>query len=97
VTTLLMRNTQTVHAILGENLMPYNMTANMAYAAHHIDISNTTDLAALNAALTDQAMMVAYIDDYQFIMFITLAVVPLLFLMRAPKKEKSPDEPIVME
>jgi DHA2 family multidrug resistance protein len=96
VTALLTRNTQIVHASLGENLVPYNIAANNAYAANHIDPTTTTGLVALNNMLTDQATMIAYIDDYQLMMLVTLAVVPLLFLLRPPKTPSSTD-PVLMD
>jgi DHA2 family multidrug resistance protein len=42
-------------------------------------------MAALNAEITRQAAMVAYIDDFKMMMIITLAAIPLLALMRNPR------------
>ena len=36
--------------------------------------------------MTRQASMVAYIDDFKLMLWITLASVPLLVLMRPPKR-----------
>jgi DHA2 family multidrug resistance protein len=42
-------------------------------------------LESLNAEITRQAAMVAYLDDFKVMMIITLACMPLLLLMRTPK------------
>jgi DHA2 family multidrug resistance protein len=42
-------------------------------------------MAVLNAQVQSQAAFVAYIDDFQLMMWVTLAVIPLLAFMRKPK------------
>jgi DHA2 family multidrug resistance protein len=79
VQTLLTRNTQAVHASLAAHLTPYAATANPALAAA---AANDASLTALNAEVTRQASMVAYIDDFKLIMWMTLALIPFLLLMR---------------
>ncbi len=38
--------------------------------------------AALDAVITQQAQIIAYIDDYKLLMIATLAVFPLLMVFR---------------
>ena len=38
--------------------------------------------AALDAVVTRQAQIIAYIDDYKLMMFVTLGALPMLLLMR---------------
>ena len=45
----------------------------------------TTALAMLNAQVQAQAAFIAYVDDFKLMMFVTLAVIPLLAFMRTPK------------
>jgi DHA2 family multidrug resistance protein len=97
VETLLTRNTQIVHSELSEHLTPYNAAANSAYIANHINILTPSGLAALNNMVTNQAIMVAYIDDYQLMMVITFCVIPLIFLLQKPKKALPTDQPIIMD
>ena len=85
VEALLTRNTQIVHATLATYIMPYNIENNIAYTANKVITTTSSGLAALNSMLTDQAIMIAYIDDYKFIMIVTLAVIPLVFLLRKIK------------
>jgi hypothetical protein len=47
-------------------------------------------MAALNAEVTRQAGMVAYIDDFKLIMLIALASIPLLLLLREGRREPPP-------
>lgn len=96
VTALLTQNTQIVHATLGEHLIPYNIAANIAYTANHIDPTTSAGLAKLNVILTNQASMIAYIDNYKLMMIMTLCAIPLLFLLRGSKIEPS-GQPVVME
>jgi DHA2 family multidrug resistance protein len=43
-------------------------------------------MTALNAEVTRQAAMVAYIDDFKLMMVIALASIPLLVLLREPRR-----------
>jgi DHA2 family multidrug resistance protein len=47
-------------------------------------------MAALNAEVTRQAAMVAYIDDFKLIMLIALASLPLLLLLREARRRPTP-------
>jgi hypothetical protein len=38
--------------------------------------------AALDAEITRQAAIIAYVDDYKFMMLIALAAMPIIFLLR---------------
>jgi DHA2 family multidrug resistance protein len=79
---LLAENTQVVHSRLVENLRPDNPLMHMPFAALPFSLATPSGIAALNAAVTRQAAMVAYIDDYALMMFIVVVCVPLLLLVR---------------
>lgn len=85
VQTLLTRNTQIVHEAFSGHVTPYS----------GIDPYSLPGLATLNHMITNQAAMIAYLDDYKLMMVLTLAVIPLLVVLRA-KAGKSP-EMAVME
>ncbi|KTD67631.1 multidrug efflux system protein [Legionella santicrucis] len=85
VTSLLTSNTQINHGVLASHITPYNIAANPAYFANHIDVSTQTGLVSLNYMLTNQATMIAYIDDFKLMMLITLGVLPLLCFIKKPK------------
>jgi len=77
VQALLVRNTQLVHASLSAHLTP------LAMAVHGLGAGGGRhSMAALNAQVTAQAAMVAYLDDFYFMLVLTVLVIPLLLLVR---------------
>ncbi|MGH7109692.1 MAG: DHA2 family efflux MFS transporter permease subunit [Stellaceae bacterium] len=85
VETLLIRNTQIVHSRLVEALRPDNPLARAPFMPAPYSLSAPSGIAALNAEATRQAAMVAYIDDYKFMMIVVLVSLPLLLLLRRPR------------
>jgi MFS transporter, DHA2 family, multidrug resistance protein len=83
VVALLAENTQTVHSQLVQNLRPDNPLAQ--HLPGPWSLGNASGIAALNAEVTRQAQMVAYIDDYKLMMIIVLLASPLLLLLRKPR------------
>lgn len=85
MTMLLARNIQTSHADLGANVT--------AATGNLIDFSTTdrfqalgdTAMTIIDAEVNRQAAMIAYIDDFYLMMWITLAAAPLALLMRRNK------------
>jgi MFS transporter, DHA2 family, multidrug resistance protein len=89
VQALLVRNTQIVHASLAAHLSRYNLaTRDPALAAQ---LATPHGIATLNAGLTGQATMIAYLDDFQLMLVLTLLTLPLLLLVR-PAKSAVVDE-----
>jgi DHA2 family multidrug resistance protein len=82
----LAENTQVVHSRLAEGLRPDNPLAQAPYLAAPFSLTTPGGIAALNAEVTRQAAMVAYIDDFKLMMLITLASVPLLLLLREERR-----------
>jgi DHA2 family multidrug resistance protein len=82
----LAQNTQVVHSRLAEGLRPDNPLAQAPYLAAPFSLTTPGGIAALNAEVTRQAAMVAYIDDFKLMMLITLASVPLLLLLREERR-----------
>jgi MFS transporter, DHA2 family, multidrug resistance protein len=79
---LLIQNTQIVHSRLIENLRPDNPLAQTPLLAPPFNLTTPSGIAALNAEVTRQAAMVAYINDYALMMMIVLLLIPLLLLVR---------------
>jgi MFS transporter, DHA2 family, multidrug resistance protein len=79
---LLVQNTQIVHSRLIENLRPDNPLAQAPTLASPFSLTTPSGIAALNAEVTRQAAMVAYINDYALMMLIVLLLIPLLLLIR---------------
>jgi DHA2 family multidrug resistance protein len=47
-------------------------------------LNEPTGLAALSQEVTRQAPMVVYIDDFKLMMFVSLASIPQVLLLRRP-------------
>jgi DHA2 family multidrug resistance protein len=77
---LLTRNTQMMHARLAEHIVPYGgeLASKSGY-----DFGTAHGLAALNASVTRQAAMIAYNNDFKLLLVLTLAVIPLLVVLRS--------------
>ena len=86
----LAQNTQVVHSRLVEGLRPDNPLAQAPYLAEPFSLSTPSGIEALNAEVTRQAAMVAYVDDFQLLMLIALASLPLLLLLRETRRRPAP-------
>ena len=72
-------NTQAMHLALAKNLAPYRA------AAHVVGSIDKQGLAALNEMITQQAAVVAVIDQFKILMFAMLIVSPLVLFLRKPR------------
>jgi len=97
VQTMLTRNTVIAHSSLAERVTAASSAwHNPAVAAAFSRSPGAT--ALLDGAVTQQAAMIAYIDDFWFMLFLTLLVVPLLLLIRPPRQGTAvPDAQAVMD
>ena len=83
----LTQNTQIVHSRLAEGLRPDNPLMQGYTLGSHFSLTAPSGVAALNAEITRQASMVAYIDDFKMMMLVLLCSLPLVLLIRvAPKR-----------
>ncbi|WP_129778047.1 DHA2 family efflux MFS transporter permease subunit [Peristeroidobacter soli] len=79
VTALLTRNVQFMHARLVEHVTPYDL----ATRSHPVfDASTLHGLRAIDGVVTHQATLIAYINDFKLLLLMTLAVTPLVLLLR---------------
>ncbi len=85
VSAQLVRMTQVAHADMASNIGPEVPTA-AASLMQAIGVPGDAALAFLNAEVTRQAVFIAYLDDFKLMMIVTLAVLPLLLLMRRGQK-----------
>ncbi len=85
---MLTQNTQIVHSRLVEQLRPDNPLARAPFLSAPFSLTNPSGIAALNAEVTRQAAMVAYIDVYTFMVIIVLVMIPLLLVVRSPARAR---------
>lgn len=83
-TALLSRNLQTSHSDLASHVTA-SMTALIDFSAiDRFQQLGTAALSVIDAEINRQAAMVAYIDNFYLMMWLSLAALPLVLLMRAP-------------
>jgi DHA2 family multidrug resistance protein len=93
VQTLLTRNTVIAHAALVERVTRGSSAWNNPTVAAAFDVHVPAGAALLDGAVTQQAAMIAYIDDFWFMLLLTLLVTPLLLLIRPPRRGSIVEEP----
>jgi DHA2 family multidrug resistance protein len=81
---------EVAHADLAQHISPSNPVL-QAYLPSQFSLGTTQGLVALNAEISRQSAMVAYVDDFKLLIFLSLAAMPLLLLLRAPEKKRSAD------
>jgi DHA2 family multidrug resistance protein len=77
VQTLMTRNTQVAHADLAAHVTPFNPAMQSM-----LSTGSMRDIAILNETITQQATMVAYLNDFKLMFVATLLVIPLILLIR---------------
>jgi MFS transporter, DHA2 family, multidrug resistance protein len=96
MTALLTRNVQINHAEIGAYLTPFNP---VLAALRHMHLANPASLAGraqLDGLVTQQASIIAYANDFKLLMILSLAVIPLLLLLRsAPRKNADPTHAVM--
>jgi DHA2 family multidrug resistance protein len=98
VTGLLTRNTQINHAELTQQVTAVNRMFEDPSIAQFWNPLTAAGRAAIDAVLTQQAQIIAYIDDYMLLMIAVIAVVPLLIVFKKPSSAPSaPDHTVAME
>jgi MFS transporter, DHA2 family, multidrug resistance protein len=85
VQALLIRNTVIAHASLAERVTSASPAWHDPAVAAAFDVHTPGGAALLDSLVTQQALMIGYIDDFWLMMLLTLLVTPLLVLIRPPK------------
>lgn len=88
VVTVLGQQTQSSHAELAGYITPFRDALRTLPQAW--DWTTSAGAAALDAQVTQQALMIAYLNDFRLMMYLALAAVPLLLLMRPAPKHPPP-------
>jgi DHA2 family multidrug resistance protein len=83
------RNAASVHSRLIEGIRPDNPV--LAWRLPNFDFNAPAAVAALNGQITRQAGMVSYVDAFWGLFIVTLAMAPMIVLMR-PARRKPDDE-----
>jgi DHA2 family multidrug resistance protein len=97
VTALITRNTQINHADIAAYVTPFNHAFNTPAIMHSLNPLAAAGRAALDGMITLQAVIIAYTDDFKLMMVLSIAVMPLVLLLRKPAEQASMDHSAVME
>ncbi|HXP31952.1 MAG TPA: DHA2 family efflux MFS transporter permease subunit [Stellaceae bacterium] len=95
VENVLARTMQASHASLAEHANPFNQALRLPGVQSMWDLHTQTGLAMLDAEINRQAAMVAYLDDFKLMMIVTLAMIPLVLLLRKPRERRTSEQPVL--
>ena len=72
--------------MLSENITPFRDALNAPGVPPLWGSWSEPALMALNGEVTRQALTIAYINDFRFMMYLSLCALPLLLLLRSSGK-----------
>jgi MFS transporter, DHA2 family, multidrug resistance protein len=84
---LLQTNTQVNHALIAEGITPFNRTLQHGAAAQIWDTGSVPGMTLLNEQVTQQARIIAYIDDFKLMLVLAIIVLPLLLFVRPSRPQ----------
>jgi DHA2 family multidrug resistance protein len=84
VITYLVEKTQTNHSIFADQIQLFSQPLQQAIQNKLVDVQTAEGLALINALVTKEAATLAYLQDFRLMMWITLAALPILLLLRKP-------------
>jgi len=90
VMTLLAQETQANHTIFAASATPFRAAFSHGWLPQAWNWTTTAGATTLSAAVTKQAAMIAYLDDFSMMMWVTILAIPLLLLMRSPRRQAAP-------
>jgi DHA2 family multidrug resistance protein len=97
VTSLLTQNTQANHAEIVQHVTAVNRVFENPTIAQFWNPATDVGRAALDAMITRQAQIIAYIDDFKLLMIATLAVIPLLMVFKQASEGGRRDHTLAVE
>jgi len=89
--------TTRMHANLSESVTPFNDALQFPDIAAILNTATDTGRAMLDAIITQQAAMIAYLNDFKLLMWLTLLMMPLVMMIstrRAPSTGPKQDEAV---
>lgn len=74
-------NTTIMHARLVESVTPFNGPLHMPDAAAALNMTTDAGKALLDAIVTQQAVIIAYANDYKLLLVLSVVAIPLVFFV----------------
>jgi DHA2 family multidrug resistance protein len=97
VSYLLIRNQQINHATIASHVTATNHGFDNSMVLHAWGPWTASGRAALDQMIQMQASIISYIDDFKLMMILSLAAIPLVFLLRSAPSAEGSDHALVME
>ncbi len=85
VMAVLSRNTQANHSYLMEHITPYRLSFGLQQLPQPLIETGAGVFALVDREVSRQAASIAYLNDFKLMMWIVIATVPLVFLLRNPR------------
>jgi MFS transporter, DHA2 family, multidrug resistance protein len=85
IANLTSKTTQ-MHERIGEAVTPFNNALQMPDVANNLNLNTDAGRAMLDGIVTQQASLIAYLNDFKLLMILTLAMVPLVLLIGTAQK-----------
>ena len=89
VNSLLTYNVQVNHADLTKSITAFDRLLTSPHVAAFWSPATAGGRAALDSVINQQAQVISYNNDYKFLMYATLATLPLLLLIRKPEQPRT--------
>jgi DHA2 family multidrug resistance protein len=96
----LTNETMYMHARLASQVTPFNNAMQMPDVHAIINMATEQGRALMDLLITQQAAMIAYLNDFKLLMILTLAMMPLVLIFRAVRQtptEEDLEEAAVLE
>lgn len=97
VSSMLTTNTQINHADVAQYVTVFNRAFTNPVIDHFWNPLTAAGQTAIDAVITRQAQIIAYVDDYKLLMVATLAAIPLLIVFRRPSRRTEVDHTLAVE
>ncbi|MDO9411547.1 MAG: DHA2 family efflux MFS transporter permease subunit [Pseudolabrys sp.] len=78
--------TTLMHERIGDGLTPFNHALQMPDVAANLNVATDAGRAVLDGMVTQQAALIAYLNNFTLLMWLTLLTIPLVMLIGTTKK-----------
>ncbi len=89
-----------MHARLAAQVTPFNDALRMPDVHRILDMTTAAGRAMMDVMITQQAAMIAYLNDYKLLMVLTFVMMPLVLIIRSARQaptEEDLEEAAVLE
>ena len=83
---------QSQHAYISENITPYAFSLGLQQLPQELNNEIASALMLIDAEINRQAATIAYVNDFKLMMWVILAIVPMVFLLRGPSRSKPAEQ-----